>query len=125
MPILEVRAVPPEQPDEIPEALSALCAAVAGALGCEERAVWATWQSIPAGHYVEGGVPAVRQPFDTHPPLVRVLLFEGRPPATIRALLEAAAAALAAALGIEPGNVFVHVEEMGAGTVHSGGNILE
>jgi phenylpyruvate tautomerase PptA (4-oxalocrotonate tautomerase family) len=125
MPILEVRAVAPQHPEEIPDVLSQLCAAVAGALGCEERSVWATWQSLPVGQYVEGGVLASRQPFDTHPPLLRVLLFEGRPAATVRAMLEAAAAVLAAALGVEPGNVFVHVEEMRRGAVHSGGNILE
>lgn len=125
MPILEVRALPPPVPERVPEILQQLCRATADALQCDRDGVWATWETIAPGRYVEGDRPASTQPAGTHPPLVRVLLFEGRPPSLVRAMLGSIARTLAASLGIEEGNVFVHVEILAAGTVHAGGDVLE
>ena len=125
MPIIHVQALPQDPPVDVPRVLGALCESVAAALSCEPDHVWATWDTIPDGHYVEGVTDAALQPKDTHPPLVRVLIYQGWDLGAVRAMLEATANSLADALGIEPGNVFVRLDEMAAGTVYAGGKVLK
>ena len=104
--------------------LGALCAEVAAAIGTEPRGAWATWQELSPGHYVEGDVAADVQPGGSHPPLVRVIAFEGRPPELIEAMLETAARVLERELGLGEGNVFATYEEARSGRVHDGGRIV-
>jgi hypothetical protein len=124
MPVLEVRALPQDPPVDVPAVLGRLCSAVAHAAGCPERQVWATWHTLPDGAYVEGRNDAERQPHETHPPLVRVLALAGRSPENVAAVLQAAGSSLAGSLGLEPGNVFVHYDEIPSGRVLAGGRIL-
>jgi hypothetical protein len=125
LPILEVVALPQEPPVDVPAVLGELCGAVAAAADCPERQVFATWRTIPDGHYVEGRVDAATQPRDTHPPLVRLQALRGRSPETIRAMLAAAAQVLGSSLEIDQANVFIHYEELLPGRTHAGGSILE
>ncbi len=123
MPVLDIRALPQEDPSRIPDALSAACRAVAEVYGCAPRQVWAIWTEIPAGHYVEGDVAANFQPKDSHPPIVRLLCFEGQRPETIARLLEAAADALCDALDL-PGNIFIEYSEGKSGQIIAGNGIV-
>lgn len=66
--------------------------------------------------------PAV-QPRATHPPLVRVIAYEGRPPEVVERMLVTVAETLARELRLEPGNVFVRFEEATAGRLYTGGGI--
>ena len=125
MPIIEVRALPQNPPADVPRVLGTLCEKVAEALSCEPDHVWATWETIPDGHYVEGTTDAATQPEGTHPPLVRALIYQGWDLGAVRSMLDAIATSLEESLGIEPGNVFIRLEEMQAGTVHAGGKVLE
>ncbi|MDH5453326.1 MAG: hypothetical protein OEY05_11455 [Paracoccaceae bacterium] len=123
MPVLEIRALP--QPDEtrIGPALTAACRAIADAYGCLPNQVWATWDQIPPGGYVEGDIAVDIQPSDSHPPICRLICFEGRDGTTIERTLLAAAEALSGALGIR-GNIFIEYAETKSGRVVAGDGIL-
>ena len=124
MPIAEVRALPQVPPVDVPAVLGRVCTDLAEAIGATSpRQVWATWQTLPDGHYVEGPDDAERQPRETHPPLVRILALEGRDARTVRTMLRTVAETLGRELDVEPDNVFVRYEEMASGTVLTGGDI--
>lgn len=122
MPIVEIAAVQQEGLD-VPEVLAKLCRELAVALGEPEDGMWATWR--PLDHYVEGTRRATRQPFDTHPPLVRVTALEGRTPEAIRAMLECVGHVLERELRLEAGNVFVRYDEARRGALYTGGRVVE
>lgn len=125
MPIFHVLALP-QNADVNPTAvLKDLCRGLAEHLGVDERQVWGTWDGLPAGRYVEGGRDEDTQPHGTHPPLVRIMAFEGRSDAQIEGVLTRAAEILGDRLGIDPGNVFVHYEELRSGRVLAGGKVLK
>ena len=124
MPVIEITALPQRDGTDVTGALTAVTRAVAGVLGEEPAGTWATWRTLDAAGYAEGDDAPATQPLSTHPPLVRVTAYEGRAPELVARLLEATAETLAAALGIEPGNVFVRYEEATAGTLFTGGAVV-
>lgn len=87
--------------------------------------VWATWNDIEPGLYVEGDNPARIQPYDTHPPLVDVTAFEGRSSSQIEEVLECIGNALSRALQIEDGNVFITYSEALSGRIYTGGTVTK
>lgn len=123
MPVVTIRALP--QSDMVVErVLTAVTSGIATALDEDSSGTWATWEEIGARRYAEGDDLADGQPHDTHPPLVRITAFEGRSDEQIAAMLDAAAAAIAEQLGIEPGNVFAVYEEARSGRISTGGRIV-
>ena len=123
MPVVEIRALPQPE-DVVTRVLGAVAARLSDVLSEEPRGTWATWEEIPVGRYSEGSVAAAAQPHETHPPLVRVVAFEGRSEEQIAAMLEAAAAAVAGELAIDPGNVFAVYDEVRSGRIFTGGRIV-
>ncbi len=125
MPVIQVQALPQPEGVSIPRALRALCQAVAGAMGVDAAHVWATWHTLSAGCYVEGGEPAsvVTQPRDSHPPIARLSAFVGRDARTIEAALTAAAESLIESLSLGAGNAFVTYDELASGRVYTGGTV--
>jgi phenylpyruvate tautomerase PptA (4-oxalocrotonate tautomerase family) len=123
MPVIEISALPQREGVDTDAALRDVTRAVAGALGEDQRGTWATWRTIEPGRYAEGAEQPHVQPETTHPPLVRVVAFEGRSGDLVERVLVAVADALADALGLERGNVFVRYEEAAAGRLYTGGSI--
>ena len=123
MPIVEIRALPQNPPVDVPSVLARVCRDLAATLGCREREVWATWETLPPGTFAEADQPAQTQPRDTHPPMVRILAMEGRTPEMIAKMLETVSASLAAALPIDADNVFARYEELRVGRVAWGGRV--
>ncbi|HAZ12911.1 MAG: hypothetical protein A2X86_08980 [Bdellovibrionales bacterium GWA2_49_15] len=123
MPILHVRGLPQKYPGRIQTALTETCVAIAALYGCKPEHVWATWEDLKPGHYVEGHNSASTQPQETHPPIAQLICFEGRTSEEIEKLLQAAAKALSSGLGI-PGNIFITFTEAKSGQVVAGDGIL-
>ena len=123
MPILRVRSLPQKNPKLIQTALIATCEAIAKAYDCKPDQVWATWEEIKPGMYVEGANPADVQPDSTHPPIAEMICFEGRSPGQIEELLTIAASALSRGLGI-PDNIFMTYREAKSGQVIAGDGII-
>jgi hypothetical protein len=117
-----VEALPQAPSVEVGQALGALCSEVAALLGEEPNGTWASWRTLE--HYVEGRDAPSVQPASTHPPLVRVIAFEGRPAEQVAALLRCVGAVLARELALEDGNVFVVYDEACAGRLYTGGEVV-
>jgi len=120
--VIQVEALPQAPGIDVEQALGVVCAEVAALLGEEPTGTWATWRTLE--HYVEGRDGPPMQPASTHPPLVRVIAFEGRPPERVADLLRCVATVLVRELGLEEGNVFVVFEEARRGGLYTGGNVV-
>ena len=123
MPVLHVRALPQRSPEKIQTALKATCVSIAEVYGCKPEQVWATWEEIKPGMYVEGTNPATTQQNSTHPPIAELICFEGRTLEQIEKLLEIAARTLSHSLGI-PDNIFITYREAKSGQVIAGNGII-
>jgi hypothetical protein len=124
VPIVQVVALRQPAGVDVDRASRAVALAVSNELGEAASGTWVTWQTLSPGGYREGETDAPsEQPHTTHPPIVRVLAFEGRPDDVIARTLSAVAETLADRLRLEPGNVFVTWEELSAGRVHTGGGL--
>ncbi|MEM9374409.1 MAG: tautomerase family protein [Planctomycetota bacterium] len=119
--MIQIEALPQAAGVDVHAVMSDLCRRVAVCMDADSGQVWATWRTVEA--YAEGGAPAASQPGSTHPPVARLIAFEGRSVEQIRSALEAAADALAEGLGLEHGNAFVLFDEARAGRVYTGGTV--
>jgi hypothetical protein len=123
MPVLIVKALPQLNPKMIPPALKKTCIAIAREYGCEPTQVWATWEEIKPGMYVEGDREAAVQPQSSHPPIAELICFEGKSSDIIEKVLLAGARTLAGELGI-PENIFITYREVLSGRVVSGNGVI-
>lgn len=123
MTILEITALPQHAAIDIPDVLTKTSLAIAEAYECDPSHVWCTWQTIEAGHYVEGDFAPTHQPEFTHPPLARLTCFEGKSAEQIEKTLLAAAKTLGEGLGM-PDNVFITYHEAKSGQVIAGNGIV-
>lgn len=123
MPILQVRALPQKDPSKIKTALKETCVAIAEVYGCQPHHVWATWEEIKPGYYVEGQSEANKQPENTHPPICRLICFEGKNSEEIEKVLETASSTLSKLLGIED-NIFMTYHAAKSGQVIAGNGIV-
>jgi phenylpyruvate tautomerase PptA (4-oxalocrotonate tautomerase family) len=122
VPIVQVTALRQRVGVDLDAVSRAVVSAVATELGDDPAGTWVTWQTLAPGAYREGETPTPsEQPTATHPPLVRISAFDGRPPETVARVLSAVAGTLVRELGLEPGNAHVVWEELQAGRVHTGG----
>jgi len=123
MPVIEVNALPQKDPSKIKPALMKTAVALAKTTGCKPQQVWATWNEIQPGHYVEGENEVKIQPNGTHPPLVKLTCFEGKNAEKIEEILQLVATTLSESLGI-PGNIFIIYHEAQSGRVIAGNDII-
>jgi phenylpyruvate tautomerase PptA (4-oxalocrotonate tautomerase family) len=125
MPIIQIKALPQRPGTDIAEASRRISSDLAESMGIPLSQIWVTWETIPPWHYAEGDRSAAIQPEGSHPPFVRVQVFEGRSAEDIEKMLSEISGLVAEHLSIEEGNVFVHYEELISGRVHSGGTVLK
>jgi phenylpyruvate tautomerase PptA (4-oxalocrotonate tautomerase family) len=123
MPIITINALPQPETADIPDVIKRVSIAVAEAMNIDPKLVWTTWQTIEPNHYTEGQNPAAEQQHDTHPPIVNLLAFEGRPTETIERAILAIAETLCQALNLEPGNAFITFTEAKSGWTYMGEEI--
>lgn len=123
MPILTVRALPQKRPELINNALKKTTVAISEVYGCKPQQVWATWQELSPGQYVEGDVEASLQPNDTHPPICELTCFEGKSSEEIEQILLVTSQSLSKELGIGD-NIFISYREAKSGEVVAGNGII-
>jgi phenylpyruvate tautomerase PptA (4-oxalocrotonate tautomerase family) len=123
MPVFQIRALPQKKDFDPVPVMKRLCSQVAEVMKLESRHVWATWEELKPGYYVEGEVEAREQAACTHPPIVNFIAFEGRSPEMIREALEIAARVIATSMELDPGNVFITFQEARSGQVFTGGAV--
>jgi phenylpyruvate tautomerase PptA (4-oxalocrotonate tautomerase family) len=123
MPIIRISALPPRNPTDVSNVLGAVCDAVARAANMPAHHIWATWNELKPGHFVEADKPADTIGEATHPPLVEVIAYEGKSADAIEKILTAVADTLVAELQLAPGNVFITYTEARANKTYTGGKI--
>ena len=122
MPILEIFALPQHSGINPQAAMKKTCVALAEIYGCAPEQMWATWQTLDPENYVEGETAASEQPEGTHPPIVHLYCFKGKPQEVIDKMLTTGSEVLSRELGI-PGNVFMVYNEIQSGRVYTGGAV--
>jgi hypothetical protein len=122
VPVLRIEALPQAERVDVEAALERLCNELAELVGEAPGGTWAAWGTLD--HYVEGVRPASTQPASTHPTLVRLTAFEGKPPNQVADLLRRTASVLERELRLDPGNVFVSYEEARRGLLYTGGEVV-
>lgn len=123
MPILNIKSLPQKDPSKVTPALKKTIMAICEFYDCEPKHVWATWEVLEPGYYLEGGLEALEQPCHTHPPICELTCFEGSSDSEIEKLLEITAETLSRELGIE-GNIFITYKEAKSGQVIAGNGIV-
>lgn len=123
MPVLHIRALPQKNPGNNKIALKKTCLAIAQIYGCKPEQVWATWEEIKPGFYVEGNNEALEQPTESHPPICELICFEGKSSDQIERILTTTANVLSETLGI-PGNIFITYHEAKSGQVVAGNGLI-
>lgn len=121
MPVIQIRALPQKSGVDKDQVLKTLCAEVAHCMQIPVQKVWANWETLE--HYTEGNSAVLQQPESTHPPIVQLILFEGRSVALIEKVLESIASTLCNVLKLQPGNIYIFYTEAKAGLLHTGGKI--
>jgi phenylpyruvate tautomerase PptA (4-oxalocrotonate tautomerase family) len=104
MPIIEIQALPPAEPVDVPAALAAVTKVVASHLEEDPRGTWALWRPLTPGAYAEGTEAPASQPDATHPALVDLFAAERE---DLPRLLHVVGSAVADAFDLAPGNVVV------------------
>lgn len=124
VPVVRIRALRQPGVVDVSTVLGRVSRALSDLLGEPPEATWATWETIESGWYAEGELAPDEQPRGTHPPLVSLLAFEGRPPDLVERMLVCVAETLARELDLEAGNVFVTYEEARSGRLYDGGRVM-
>lgn len=124
VPVVCIRALRQPPVVDVSTVLGRVSRALSDLLGEPPEATWAMWETIESGCYAEGELAPDEQPRGTHPPLVSLLAFEGRPPDLVERMLVCVAQTLARELDLEEGNVFVTYEEARSGRVYDGGRVV-
>lgn len=125
MPVIEIKALPQKEWISVPNVIKKLSAKVAQVIGEEPKHVWSTWETIKSEHYIEDNHESPLQPSGTHPPIVKILAFEGRPQELVEKLMSTVAEVLVKELELEPGNVFILYQELRSGHVFDGGKVVK
>ncbi|MEK7483746.1 MAG: hypothetical protein AABZ60_05370 [Planctomycetota bacterium] len=121
MPIIQIRALPQKSGIDIPHVLQTSCVEVANVMQIPVHHIWANWETLQ--NYVEGDRSVSIQPESTHPPIVQLIMFEGRSVALIEKIMETIATTLCNTLHLQAGNVYILYTEAKAGLIHTGGKI--
>lgn len=125
MPVIEIKALQQKEWISVPIVLKKLATKIAQVIGDQDKKVWATWDTVKPEHYVEGTVESPHQPAGTHPPIVKIIAFEGRPQELIDKMMAAVAELLVKELELEAGNVFITYQELPSGHVFDGGKVVK
>jgi hypothetical protein len=99
MPFIHVRTLPLETSMEAGPVLEALTREFSDKTGVGLEHVGATWTFFRAGHYAVAGHAAAKQPQDSHPMLVDLLVPDFHSPEKIATMLAAVASSLSAHTG--------------------------
>ena len=124
MPFLHIRSLPVGRDFDVADAVRTISAEFAGGTEIDEQHVTVTWQTFEPDHYASAGETAAAQPVASHPLLVELLAPDSNSDERIEQMLQVAAAAVAAQVGVELGNVFVHFRPAQSGKVFDRGELV-
>ncbi|MFC1746064.1 hypothetical protein ACFL35_18875 [Candidatus Riflebacteria bacterium] len=125
MPVIQIKSLPITKEVEVGQIIQKICTNVATLLEIAPKRVRITWEIIDSNCYVEGEKLALAQPDDTHPPIVNVIMLEGRSLELIQKVLIQVATDISDSLKINSGNVFITYTEAQFGATYLKGSIRQ
>ena len=123
MPFIHVKSLAFDRAFDVGSVLEGLTKDFAAGTAISLEHVTATWEFLPAGHYVVAGKAEAYQPENSHPVLVDLLSPDFNPPEKIEKMLRAVAASIAERARIPIDNIFVNHRQAHSGMVFDAGNI--
>jgi hypothetical protein len=123
MPVIEINALPQKSHVDIEQTVKSIAIAVAEVLRIPSNKVFCTWNEINKNYYSAGETVAAVQPDSSHPPIVKLTLYEGRTPALIEGAISAIAEELQKSMKSPEKNAFISYLEAKSGQIFTGGQI--
>ena len=120
MPVVQIHALRPPEPEQRDIGLSAIVDGIGSALGTGPSGIWVQWVTVDAMH--TGSRPRA---FLGHCPVVTIRAKTRRTPDQVGAALQSTATAVAAALDLSLADVWVHWQALAPSTVFAGGALQE
>jgi phenylpyruvate tautomerase PptA (4-oxalocrotonate tautomerase family) len=125
MPIIQIKALPQKPEIEISKVIKAITTEVSKSTNIPLSNLWVTWETLAEHHYIEGIETTSVQPFNSHPPLINIISYVGKPAKLQEAILTSVGRTVTKELQIDPGNCFIVYSEVKAGHVYDGGEVVK
>lgn len=123
MPTIRIQALQ-NQDQNISELLTACTQAAAEALDIPQDWIWAVFQPVLVGDYVEGGMVWSSDDINKAPVLISITALEGRSAELKAAMLSAVSHSTAEQLRVPINNVFAEYRDIPKGHAFSAGSIV-
>ena len=122
MSVVQVSTLPIDEKYNKGEILKKLITELSAAIETPEERIFGTWNTNDV--QVDRMQMSTEWSSDSHPPIVRIDMFEGRSKEKKARALEAVTAALKESLDFA-GNPFVYIFDISNGQVHTGGKVIQ
>jgi hypothetical protein len=123
MPFIHVKSLPFDRAFDVSSVLAGLTEDFAQGTAIALEHVTATWEFLPAGHYVVAGKAQRYQAENSHPVLVDLLSPDFNPARKIEKMLGVVAASISSRANIPIDNIFIHHRRAQSGMVFDAGEI--
>jgi hypothetical protein len=124
MPIIQIKSLAIDNDPDIPGICRSIARDFAVALEIPPHHISVTWETLAPGHHVNADISRDRQPRDTHPILVDLLVPDFHKTDAIEKMLTSIAGAIAEHADIPGHNVFINCRYARSGMVLENGEIL-
>jgi hypothetical protein len=123
MPFIHIKSLPFDRVLNVTSVLEGLAKDFAKETGVGLEHVTATWEFLPAGHYVVAGNAEAHQPENSHPVLVDLLSPDFNRPEKIGKMLHVVASSISKRAKIPISNIFINHRQAHSGMVFDAGEI--
>src|SRR5438309_1836978 len=111
MPIINIKTLPLDGTIDTAAILVRLIEQLTLEIEYKAEEIWATWEFLPADNYAVGEEVSSTQTNASHPPLIRILAFEGKSPEMIERMIKKVAHLVSEELHIDIKNIFIEFHE--------------
>jgi phenylpyruvate tautomerase PptA (4-oxalocrotonate tautomerase family) len=124
MPVIHIKSLPLKSSIRISDIVEGLTRDFAQVMGIGLEHVSATWEVMPPGHYAVARKVAMRQPEDSHPILVDLLVPDFYSHEQVDQMLHVIATSISRLTKIPSENVFVNCRYANSGKVFDAGEVV-
>ena len=122
MPVINVQTLPLDSSINKGEILKKLVSSLSAAIDTPEERIFAQWQTTDV--FVDSMEPKSQWCNSSHPPVVKIDMFEGRDETKKDKALDSIVSTIKQELDFA-GNPFVFISDIANGHVHTGGKIIK
>jgi hypothetical protein len=123
MPFIHIKSLPFDRPLNVTSVLEGLAKDFAKGTRIALEHVTATWEFLPAGHYVVAGRAESHQPESSHPVLVDLLSPDFNSPEKVEKMLQVVASSISKRAKVPINNIFINHRRAQSGMVFDSGEV--